>query len=56
MTEIIGIDIDSQLLPSDCAVPECMNTLGGGAPMLVAMPLAVMMSLLLALFAAMMLL
>ncbi len=49
VTEAFGIDIGT-LLPSDCAAPECMNTLGG-APMLVAMPLAVMMTLLLGLFA-----
>ncbi len=50
VTAVAGIDI-TDLLPSGCTAPVCNNTLGGVAALIIAMPLAIVMSLLLALVA-----
>ncbi len=49
VTAVVGIDI-TDLLPSGCTAPVCNNTVGGAA-LIIAMPLAIVMSLLLALVA-----
>ncbi len=51
---ILGLEGRMELdtfLPSGCVAPVCDVTLGGGASLIIAMPVAVVMSLLLALVA-----
>ncbi len=43
--------IQSLVLPSGCVAPVCDTTVGGGASLIIAMPVVVVMSLLLALVA-----
>ncbi len=43
--------LQSFVVPSGCVAPVCDTTMGGGASLIIAMPVAVMMSLLLALVA-----
>ncbi len=50
VTEFIGLNLNSLVLPSGCMAPACDTTVGGAA-LIIAMPLAIVMSLLLALVA-----
>ncbi len=50
VTKFIGFNLNTIVLPSGCMAPVCDTTVGGAA-LIIAMPLAIVMSLLLALVA-----